>query len=239
MEALVRETRRALLRGVFLAVGIGAAGIGQPVPDASAQTSATAWPEITREAKPWTRWWWMGSAVDRPNLTRELETLAAAGFGGVEVTAIYGARGWEDAYVPYLSDQWIDLLLHAANEARRLDMGIDMPPGSGWRTGGPEVPLEDANASLRITVDTVQGGTTWNPTLADRRIDGILAVSDGGRSIELPRQLAGGARRPPRGRAPAAAGGAPRPRPGRGRRRPAALARYLAAWTRSVATERA
>jgi hypothetical protein len=39
-------------------------------------------------AKPWTRWWWPGSAVDEQNLTRELESFAAAGLGGVEITPI-------------------------------------------------------------------------------------------------------------------------------------------------------
>lgn len=29
----------------------------------------TAWPPVTSEAKPWTRWWWLGSGVDKPNLT--------------------------------------------------------------------------------------------------------------------------------------------------------------------------
>ena len=38
----------------------------------------TVWPTISRENKPWTRWWWLGSAVDKPNLTRELEALADA-----------------------------------------------------------------------------------------------------------------------------------------------------------------
>src|SRR2546430_9114617 len=99
----------------------------------------------------------MGSAVDRENLTAELETLAAAGFGGVEVTSIYGVRGYEHAFVPYLSDRWLDLLLHAAAEARRLGMGLDMPPGSGWRLGGPSIPREDASASLHIEADTVRG----------------------------------------------------------------------------------
>ena len=62
-----------------------------------------AWPEATRESRPWTRWWWLGSAVDEANLTRQLEQLAAAGFGGVEICPIYGAKGWEDRYVPFLS----------------------------------------------------------------------------------------------------------------------------------------
>ena len=121
------------------------------------QSANLAWPATTSEAKPWTRWWWMGSSVDSANLTAELETLAAAGIGGVEVTSIYGVYGYEHASVPYLSDRWIKLLLHAATEARRLGLGLDMPPGSGWRLGGPGVRLEDAVASLRIAIDTARG----------------------------------------------------------------------------------
>src|SRR5438094_2197864 len=121
------------------------------------QSADLRWPETTSEAKPWTRWWWMGSAVDSENLTAELKTLAAAGIGGVEVTSIYGVHGYERAFVPYLSDPWIELLLHAASEVGRLGLGLDMPPGSGWRLGGPGVRLEDAVASLRIDVDTVRG----------------------------------------------------------------------------------
>src|SRR4051812_45173005 len=30
------------------------------------------WPTPTRENRPWTRWWWLGSAVDKTNLTRLL-----------------------------------------------------------------------------------------------------------------------------------------------------------------------
>src|ERR1044071_2317844 len=131
------------------------------------------WPDTTSETRPWTRWWWMGSAVDSTNLTAELETLAAAGFGGVEVTSIYGVHGYENASVPYLSDRWIKLLLHAATEARRLGLGLDMPPGSGWRLGGPGVRLDDAVASLHIEVDTALG--TYVATVRGKRPRSILA----------------------------------------------------------------
>ena len=40
-----------------------------------------SWPEISLDAKPAARWWWMGSAVDKENLTRNLEAYAAAGMG--------------------------------------------------------------------------------------------------------------------------------------------------------------
>ena len=122
-----------------------------------------AWPEITRESKPWTRWWWLGSAVDSTNLTRELEDLAKVGFGGVEVTSIYGIQGQEHRHIPYFSERWIAMLGHSASEANRLGMGLDMPPGSGWKMGGPEVPIEQASRSLLLRADTAaSGAVTWS-----------------------------------------------------------------------------
>ena len=155
------------------------------------------WPAVTRDAKPWTRWWWLGSAVDSAGLTRELDTLAAAGFGGVEVTAIYGAKGAESAYNPYLSPRWTAMLAHAASEARRHDMGLDLPQGSGWRIGGPSVLPADANASLSIFVDSVPGDSAWHRKLDDRHrddrhLDAIVAVAEDGRRVRVPIDTAGG-----------------------------------------------
>ena len=65
-----------------------------PLAAAQATPSASSgWPATTQTAKPWTRWWWPGSAVDRKNITAQLEAIAAAGIGGVEITPIYGALG--------------------------------------------------------------------------------------------------------------------------------------------------
>ncbi len=108
----------------------------------------SAWPEFTNESRPWTRWWWLGSALDAPAITRELETLRAAGFGGVEITPIYGVRGHESRFVPYLSDAWLTLLDHTLREARRLGLGVDMATGTGWPFGGPWVSEADAAHGL-------------------------------------------------------------------------------------------
>ncbi len=113
---------------------------------ASLAPAAGPWPEARREARPWTYWWWMGGAVDRPNLTRELERYRAAGLGGVHIIHIYGAKGYESRFVNYLSPQWLDMMSHAVSEAARLDMGVDMSLGSGWCFGGPTVKGDDACA---------------------------------------------------------------------------------------------
>jgi len=105
---------------------------------------AAPWPESTAACRPWTRWWWLGSAVNKEHLTRELETFHAAGIGGVEITAIYGVRGQEGRHIDYLSDRWLDMLRHTCAEAKRLGLEVDLPPGSGWRCGGAHVPKEES-----------------------------------------------------------------------------------------------
>lgn len=102
------------------------------------------WPEITKEAKPWTRWWWLGSDVDSTGLKYNLEALGNAGIGGVEITPIYGVKGREAHYLDYLSPQWMKMLNFTQAETQRLGMGTDMNSGTGWPFGGPDVSIEDA-----------------------------------------------------------------------------------------------
>jgi len=104
-----------------------------------AEDSELSWPAITRQSRPWTRWWWPGNAVDPPNLTRELELMQQAGIGGVEITPIYGVNGYEHRQIPFLSPQWIQMLQHVADEGKRLDLGVDMATCTGWPFGGPMV----------------------------------------------------------------------------------------------------
>jgi hypothetical protein len=115
------------------------------------------WPALTSQHRPWTRWWWLGSAVDPAGLTAELASLRAAGVGGVEVTPIYGVIGQESRDVPYLSDAWMRLLAHTVGEARRLGLGVDMATGTGWPFGGPWVEDADSARSIAITTWTVEG----------------------------------------------------------------------------------
>ena len=126
----------------------------------AAETPTLGWPEITRDNKPWTRWWWPGSAVDRPNLTRQLEQFAAAGLGGVEVTPIYGAKGYEARYIDYLSPQWVAMLEHTGRETQRLNLGLDMATGTGWPFGGPSVPASDANTKAVLKNGKIVGEPT-------------------------------------------------------------------------------
>ena len=124
----------------------------------SAQRGQRGWPPIAAETKPWTRWWWQGSAVESKSITAQLEALAAAGIGGVEVTPIYGVRGAEDRFISYLSPQWMAMLDHTLREAARLKMGVDMATGTGWPFGGPWVDDDATPRSIVYKTWTLSGG---------------------------------------------------------------------------------
>ena len=121
------------------------------------------WAPIGQEAKPGTRWWWMGSAVDSAGLTHNMTEYAKAGIGAVEITPIYGVMGNEGNDIDFLSDRWMKMLEHTLKEGERLGIEVDMNTGTGWPFGGPEV--TEADAAQRITsIDTDKGEITYAPT---------------------------------------------------------------------------
>jgi len=106
------------------------------------------WPAVTNVTKPWTRWWWEGSAVNKTDLTWNLEQYQKAGLGGVELTPIYGVEGYEKQFINFLSPQWMQMFSFALKESKRLGLGVDLANGTGWPFGGPWVKEEDASKSI-------------------------------------------------------------------------------------------
>ena len=121
------------------------------------QAQDVNWPSIQTEAKPGTRWWWMGSAVDKENISRNLEIYANAGLGSLEITPVYGVKGNEPNEIPYLSSLWMDMLNHTEKKAKANGILIDMNTGTGWPFGVPEITLDDAASKLVINRYNVQG----------------------------------------------------------------------------------
>jgi hypothetical protein len=152
----------------------------------------TAWPPATNEAKPWTRWWWLGSGVDEKNLTRELEAFSKAGLGGVEICPIYGAKGYEDRDLPFLSDKWTAAYAHSAKETARLGMGIDLTTGTGWPFGGPWVEEKDASASLQNVKAKAEGGKVVSLALPKGKVEVLSAWPDQGEPVDLTGQVKDG-----------------------------------------------
>ena len=65
-----------------------------------------------------------------------------------------------------LSPEWEDMIRHAADECKRLDLKFTMQNCPGWSmTGGPWVPAEEAQREVVETVYRVSGGERFNETL--------------------------------------------------------------------------
>ncbi len=158
------------------------------------------WPEFNAAVKPWTRWWWMGSAVDKQNVTNRLEEFAMAGLGGVEITPIYGVRGYEDQYLPHLSPEWMEMLVYTMDEAARLGLGVDMVPGTGWPFGGPQVEREYAASKIFIRAFPLQTGEELKQLIRIEDTDQedfaslqyIVAFDQEGRAKDLTSYITGG-----------------------------------------------
>jgi hypothetical protein len=107
--------------------------------------SVLSWPPVTRETKPWTRWWWPGSIVNEKDLTAALKKYSEAGLGGLELTVLYGVKGEENKFINYLSPEWMKMFVYTLNEADRTNIGIDLANSSSWPFGGPWVTNDDAS----------------------------------------------------------------------------------------------
>ncbi|MBR1379558.1 MAG: glycosyl hydrolase family 2 [Bacteroidaceae bacterium] len=109
-----------------------------------------SWPTPPPEARPYTRWWWLGSAVDEEGLRYNLTEYARAGIGGVEITPIYGVKGNDAHNIDYLSPRWMQMLATVERLCDSLGIEVNMATGTGWPFGGPWVPTEEAAAKLKV-----------------------------------------------------------------------------------------
>jgi len=155
--------------------------------------SKVTWPEITKECRPWTYWWWHGNLVSKEGLTEHLESYRAAGIGGVHVVPIYGVKGEEENFIEYLSPKWMEMLGHLTKEAARVDMGVDMSTGTGWPPGGPNVSAEDGTGVMILRRYDVNEGKRLdkliraddNKRLKAEHLRALMGYSDSGAVVDL------------------------------------------------------
>lgn len=156
------------------------------------------WPAISSDTRPWTRWWWLGNAVDTPGLAYNLQAFQQAGLGGVEITPIYGVKGFEKQFIPFLSPAWMHMLRYTISEATRLGMSVDMNTGTGWPFGGPGITPEHAAARVYFRQYTLAAGEQLKeqvqpPEKATQAVlQALMAYGSDGRRIDLTAKVAAG-----------------------------------------------
>ncbi len=127
------------------------------------------------ETRPWCYWYWINNHASAEGITADLEAMAEVGIGtalignhwfedrpgraieGWEVDRVEGIPGEGDISV--LSDEWLELTLHAIAEGRRLGIDIGLFNCPGWsQSGGPWVRPDQAMRYLTWSEQRVEGG---------------------------------------------------------------------------------
>lgn len=132
---------------------------------ATLRTLQAGWEKPARTFKPHTRWWWPGNALTKADITWQLEQMAGQGMGGVEIMSAW--RMYEKGNVDYLSPEFMELVKHAVQEAKRLDLDVAITFSPGWSFGGPWVSKEDQSKALCMGSLDLPGGATFNGRLPE------------------------------------------------------------------------
>lgn len=136
--------------------------------------SSTTWPAVTKEMKPGSRWWWMGSAVDQKNLSLLMQQYAEAGLGTLEITPIYGVKGNDNKNISFLSPTWLSMLEYTQQQGQELGIDIDMTTGTGWPFGGPMLKVAETAACLVTDTKEVNGNGSSVTTITINASNGTL-----------------------------------------------------------------
>ncbi|CAN5459749.1 glycosyl hydrolase [soil metagenome] len=126
------------------------------------------------------RWWWFGPSVTKAEIERELRVMKEGGIGGVEVQPVYPLLPDDEKNgiknLPYLSDEFIDMLKFASVKAKELGMRFDLTLGSGWSFGGAKTPITEAAGQLRVELVKVDAGAKRIPVPAMIPSEKLMAV---------------------------------------------------------------
>jgi hypothetical protein len=115
-------------------------------------------------AQPWVYWINMDGHFTREGITADLESMKAAGIGGmIHMDVDVGVpRG----KVPFMSETWQENFRHAVLECERLGLEFTTITGPGWTgTGGPWVKADGSMQHLLPVSVNVQGPATFNELL--------------------------------------------------------------------------
>lgn len=136
------------------------------------------------------RWWWFGPAVTKAEIERELRVMRDGGIGGVEVQPVYPLlpddpkTGYKN--LPYLSDEFLDMLKFTAQKTKELGMRFDLTLGSGWSFGGAHTPITEAAGQLRIErvkIDTGARRVPMPSMISAEKFMGAFLSAKGGNTF--------------------------------------------------------
>ena len=153
--------------------------LASPTPAAEPGSSLEqGWQAPPVEARLRAYWWWLNGNVTKPAITRDLEEMAARGFGGALICDAGGAEQDGNDRVPhgptFFTPEWRELYKHTLREADRLGLEMGLNIQSGWNLGGPMVKAEDAPKRLVWSETRVTGPAKVQRSLPKPKYEGEL-----------------------------------------------------------------
>ena len=132
--------------------------------------------EPSNKYRPETWFHLNGNNISKEGLTLDLEAIKAAGLQGIHLFNKSGKLFPNVKPVKILSPEWEDMIRHAADECKRLGLKFTMQNCPGWSmTGGPWVPVEEAQREVVETVYNVKGDRQFNDVLV---LDALYKTAD-------------------------------------------------------------
>ena len=139
---------------------------------AAAETTGAPWAHLPDFAGPPARfapkfrWWWPNGEVDLDEIAREVDAVADAGCGGLEVADVHhsGLLTLDIERLGWGSPQWLAALDRALTQAVRRGISIDLTIGPSWPAAVPTITPDSPAASSELAhgVVAVAGGSTYS-----------------------------------------------------------------------------
>lgn len=130
----------------------------------------------TKQYRPETWFHINGNNISKEGLTLDLEAIKAAGLQGIHLFNKSGKPYPNVNQIKILSQEWENMIRHTADECKRLGLKFTMQNCPGWSmTGGPWVPVEEAQREVVETVYHISGNKTFDEVL---KIDSLYKTSD-------------------------------------------------------------
>ena len=148
------------------------------------------------DSRVFVRWWWNGNRLTKKEILRELDVMKAAGIGGVEINPIAMPDQVENPPegLVWLSEEWCEMIIHAANESRRLGLVADLIVGTGWPFGGEFIEPEETLQGMVFETMELEGPGSElvkidMPANDNEKIINIILIPVGLKDIEKARVM--------------------------------------------------
>jgi hypothetical protein len=102
-------------------------------------------------------WWhWENGHVTKDGITKDLEAMKNAGFGGA---IMFNVGHFPEGDVTFMSNNWWNHMAHAMKEADRNDLAFGVFNCDGWSmSGGPWIDVKESMKVIVWTDTEVNGG---------------------------------------------------------------------------------